>query len=314
MANHLSDYEKMLEEVGCNLCGAEDYDVVYPPHYEKASSADIIEVFRASGDQILIDQLVRCKKCGFQYLNPRLRQNIIMESYSRGTDKNFVSQVAGRERTFARHLNLIEHFALRKGKILDIGTAAGSFLGVAKKRGWNVTGCEPNRWLAEWGSHHYNINIYPCTLFDMNIENSSIDVVTLWDVIEHVPNSKEVLNECRRILKPDGLLIVSYPDMGSLIARIMGRKWVFLLSVHLYYFTFKTMKEMLKLTGFEVVKKKKLWQTLELGYILFRMKAYMPLLANLAGKVTSILKINKVLVPYWMGQSLIIAKQSKNIT
>ncbi|MBI4684360.1 MAG: class I SAM-dependent methyltransferase [Nitrospirae bacterium] len=311
MSMQVKSYEEMLENVNCSLCGSNEYEVVYPPQYEKAKPGNIIETFRSSGDEVLIDQLVRCRKCGLQYLNPRLRQEVILEGYSGGSDETFVSQIAGRERTFARSLDLIERLVPQKGKILDIGTAGGSFLGVASKRGWDVIGCEPSRWLAEWGSKHYNITVHAGTVFNMQFKESTFDVVTLWDVLEHTPDPKAVLKECNRILKPGGILVVNYPDIGASVARLMGRKWVFLLSVHLYYFTVKTIAEMLKTTDFDIIMRKKHWQTLELGYIFSRMQAYVSGLARLGGKIVSALGMEKALIPYWVGQSLVIARRPK---
>lgn len=311
MIKRAERYETMLENINCNLCGSNDYEIIYPSQYERANIDNVVETFRSSGDETMIDRLVRCKKCGLQYLNPRLPQEIILEGYSGGSDETFVSQISGRERTFARSLDLIEQIVPQKGKILDIGTAGGSFLGVAKHRGWDVIGCEPSKWLAEWGSKHYNITVHPCTVFDMKFDDNSFDVVTLWDVLEHTPDPKAVLRECNRILKPGGILVVNYPDIGSSVARLMGRKWVFLLSVHLYYFTMETMEEMLKAANFDVFVRKKHWQTLELGYIFFRMQAYISGLAKLGGKIISAMGMDKKLIPYWVGQSLMIARCSK---
>ncbi len=311
MDDQIKNYEEMLEYVGCNVCGSNDYEIVYKPAYENANPDNIVDTFRSSGDEVLIDQLVRCRKCGLQYLNPRLRQDIILEGYSGGADETFVSQIAGRERTFTKCLDLIESHVPNKGKILDIGTAGGSFLGIASQRGWDVTGCEPSKWLSEWGSNHYNITIYPGTIFDMHLNEGEFDVVTLWDVLEHTPDPKAVLQECRRILKPDGILVVNYPDIGSSIARLMGRKWVFLLSVHLYYFTIQTIRKMLQMTGFDIIRQKKHWQILELGYIFFRMQAYMSGPAKLGGSIIKALGMEKTQIPYWMGQALVIARHSK---
>ncbi len=309
MVDKIEQYQALLETVICNLCGEDDYDVVHPPKYELARPEEILNTFRSSGDEKLLDQLVRCNNCGFQYLNPRLRSDVVIEGYSQGSDEMFISQAAGRERTFAKSLKLIERHKPTKGRLLDVGTAGGSFLAVAKRAGWEVAGCEPNRWLANWGNDKYGLDIQPGTIFDMQLEDASFDVVTLWDVLEHTPDPSKVLLECQRVLKPGGLLVVNYPDVDSLIGRLMGRRWVFLLSIHLYYFTVDTIRQMLSQTGFKLVKRRRHWQSLELGYILFRMQAYIAGLAKLGGKIVKGLRLEHLQIPYWMGQVLVLAEK-----
>lgn len=308
MSDSKNGYDALLESVACNLCGADDYAVVYPPRYDMAQPEEIEHSFRSSGDEILVDQLVRCRRCGLQYLNPRLRQNLILEGYSNGTDETFVSQIEGRERTFDKCTDIIEAATGHSGHVLDVGTAGGSFLAVARRRGWQVAGCEPSRWLAKWGGQHYGLAIHPGTIFDMQLDDASFDVVTLWDVLEHTPDPGAVLLECRRVLKSGGLLVINYPDIHSHIARLMGRRWVFLLSVHLYYFTLETMHKMLWRTGFQVDNHRWHWQNLELGYILFRMKPYVPWMSNLGTKVVAALRLQNAQIPYWMGQMLVLAR------
>jgi 2-polyprenyl-3-methyl-5-hydroxy-6-metoxy-1,4-benzoquinol methylase len=308
MSEFSDRYQSMLESVPCNICGADDYEVIYPARYEDARPDHILETFRSSGDEILVDRLVQCRNCGLQYLNPRLKSDLILTGYSAGADETFISQNSAREQTFAKSLDMIEKFRPGRCKLLDIGTAGGAFLGVAARRGWDVMGCEPNYWMADWGSRHYGIRITPGTVFDMKLEESSLDVVTLWDVLEHTPDPKAVLLECRRVLKPGGLLIVNYPNIDSMISRLMGRKWVFLLSVHLYYFSPSSMQRIFDETGFQVIKTKKHWQSLELGYILFRMGPYLPRLSKISRSLAETLRVQHLQVPYWIGQALVFAE------
>jgi 2-polyprenyl-3-methyl-5-hydroxy-6-metoxy-1,4-benzoquinol methylase len=309
MANNVAQYQALLESVPCNLCGADDYEVVYAPSYELAKPEEIASTFRSSGDEVLLDQLVKCKRCGLHYLNPRLRSDVVIEGYSSGSDEMFVSQASGRERTFAKSLEVIQRLRSYHGRLLDVGTAGGSFLAVAKQAGWKVAGCEPNRWMCDWANEHYGLHVVPGTVFDMKLEPDSFEVVTLWDVLEHTPDPKATLAECNRVLKENGLLVVNYPDIDSLVSRLMGRKWVFLLSVHLYYFTGKTLPRMLEELGFRVVQRRRHWQTLELGYITLRMEAYIKPVARALGWLVKRVGLTQLQVPYWMGQNLVIAEK-----
>src|SRR3990172_2005294 len=119
MNSRSQQYQALLENVVCNLCGADDFEVIYPPQYELAKPEEILNTFRSSGDEKLIDQLVRCKQCGLEYLNPRLRSDVVIEGYSSGSDETFISQIKGREKTFANALKLIERYKPTRGHLLD---------------------------------------------------------------------------------------------------------------------------------------------------------------------------------------------------
>jgi SAM-dependent methyltransferase len=306
---HEPDYAAQLEHVPCFLCGADDYDVVYEAQYELEKDRDPVEKFRASGDELLIDRLVKCRRCSFQYVNPRLRGDLVFGSYTEGEDPAYVSQLSARERTFDASLAEIEAALGRTGRLLDIGTAAGAFVAAARKRGWEAEGSEPNRWLAEWGARHYGIQIRQGSVFDQPYEAASFDVVTLWDVIEHTLDPRRMLDHCRSLLKPGGLLVVNYPDIGSWAARAMGRRWLFLTSVHLYYFDRGTMRRMLESTGFAVTAIRPHVQRLEFDYILFRGSVLSQRLSTAARGLIRAIRLSRAQVPYWLGQTFVLARR-----
>ena len=300
----------LLEHVPCFLCGADDYDVVYDARYDREKDVDLVQKFRASGDELLIDRLVRCRRCSFQYVSPRLRGELILGSYSEGDDPNYVSQLQARERTFTAALAEIERANGGPGRLLDIGTAAGAFVASAVAKGWQAEGCEPNRWLAEYGARHYGIRIRQGSVFDQPYVPGTFDVITLWDVIEHTLNPREMLDRCAALLRPGGTLVVNYPDIGSWIARVLGRRWLFLTSVHLYYFDRRTMRRMLEAAGFTVQDMRPHFQRLELDYILFRGSILSARLASTARDAVRPLGLSRAQVPYWLGQTFVLARRN----
>ncbi len=296
------------ESVPCNLCGSADLETVYEARADLERDPDLADKFRASSDELLTQPLVRCRQCSLLFVNPRVSSQAMLAGYASGADPAYVSQMPSRVRTFARTLQRIDRLRPSKGRLLDVGTAAGAFLKAAKDDGWDATGIEPNQWLAEWGRAEYGVTIHVGSVDEVALPAASFDVVTLWDVIEHTPDPMHVLTRARSLLAPGGLLVVNYPDIGSWIARAMGRKWPFLSSVHLYYFTRDTMRAALHRAGFETIDLRPHLQRLKLGYIVERGEVVSRGLSRAGGRVVSTLGLAQREVPYWLGQTFVAAR------
>ena len=117
-----------------------------------------------------------------------------------------------------------------------------------------------------------------------------------------------MLDRCRDLLKPGGVLVVNFPDIGSWIAKAMGRRWLFLTSVHLFYFDRSSMRRMLEAAGFTVARTRPHVQRLELDYILFRGSILSETLSRSARAMFKTLGMSRAHVPYWLGQTLMIAR------
>lgn len=294
------------EAVRCNLCDGDDYSIVY---LAREGERPDKTHFSASGNDVLLDQVVRCRKCGLAYVNPRPKGKAVVEGYSEAVDETYVSQAQGRMQTFRSSLATIEKFRPQKGRILDVGCAAGFFLKAAKENGWREFGVEPSKWLADYGKNKLKLNVKAGTLKQAKFPSNYFDAVTLWDVLEHVPDPAAELEEIRRVLKPGGLLVVNYPNFGSKLARLAGRKWWFLLSVHLYYFTPQTLKAMLEKSGFEQFYSKRHFQKLSLGYLAYRFGPYSKLLQNVLTKLVTGLGLQDRQVTYYASQALVLARK-----
>lgn len=311
----MKEYPAELETISCPLCSGTDFSVVYHGNFPEVLSREfLVNVYRSSSDQTLFEQVVRCVKCKLVYLNPRLKPELIVGSYAEGEDTDFVKQDNFRIQTFMSALRRLsrDHGLVlsRKTRVLDVGCAGGAFLRAARDIGVSAIGIEPSRWLSEYARSTHQLDVRSGTLSDHSFSDASFDLVTLWDVIEHVPDPKVELREIRRILKPKGLLVVNYPDFGSLVAKILGRKWPFLLSVHLVYYTRRTLRLQLSKAGFKVVRIRPHWQTLELRYILKRMAVYVPLV-RFFGAAAEKIGLGSLPVTYWMGQTQVVARRCR---
>ena len=308
--------DRFLENVPCNICGSIESYILQAAQYDIHSpgETDYMRTFSSSSDERLNHRLVACVRCGLQYVSPRLRADRVLKGYTAGSDEQFVSQARGREITFGKCLDAIERvWEQPPGRLLDIGTGGGSFPYIASQRGWKAEGCEPNRWLCEWARENYRLLIRPGTVFDQHYPPKSYDLVTLWDVLEHTPDPKAEVREAHRLLNDEGLLVINYPDIGSWVARLMGRSWVFLLDVHLYYFTRATIRKLLEDAGFEIIRIRPHFQRLALGYILRRAMPYAGVPARAAERLFRILGIAEWQAPYWMGQTLVIARKRPTV-
>jgi len=309
--------KKQKEEyVKCNLCGADDFKIIYAKAQPKAEVA-LKDKYSAAKSVMCTDQVVKCNKCGLVYINPRLNDSIIIKACSSGDDKVYTSQAESRMRTFNSGLKWLEKFASKKGKLLDIGCAAGYFLKVAKDSGWDVQGVELNKWLAAQGRKRFHLKVFAGTLEKARLKPKCFDAVTMWDVIEHIPAPKETLVEVNRIMKNGGILLISTPNFSSIFAKMFGRRWWFLLSHHLYYFTPTTLDRMLSETGFKVLKLRLHVQKLELSYLIKMLKHLSGNRAVAAGCHVAIglseaLKLGKLSIPYYAGQIDVVAKKVRD--
>jgi len=299
------------EETVCNLCGSEDYRVRYTGTTDQ-DMKKLLRSYSATGNFVSKETLVQCNQCQLIFTNPRLRRDLILKSYTDEEDPLYISQADGRIKSFKACLKKIMRHKER-GRVLDIGAAAGFFLKVAKDTGWETYGIEPSKFLSDYGNKEYNVNIHNGTIEDAPFYVQQMDVITLWDVLEHTFDPKHVLMKCNQFLAKDGLVVINYPNIGNWMARLAGRHYWFILSVHLYYFVPKTIREMLSQTGFEIIEQGPHFQKLQLGYLLHRLQAYLPDLARFAAWIVKKLRMDKVLIPYYAAQTRVIARKVKDL-
>lgn len=299
--------ENLWETVPCNLCGSSDVKVKYDGTTDQ-DTEKLIRSYSASGNFVSKERLVECEHCGLIFTSPRLRKDLILKGYTETEDPTYVSQGEGRMKSFIQCLKAVEKFE-KKGRVLDIGAAAGFFLKVAKDLGWETYGIEPSKYLSDYGNRTFDVNITCGTLESAPTFLKKMDVVTLWDVLEHTFDPKDVLKRCNGYLKDGGIVVINYPNIDNWMARLAGRNYWFILSVHLYYFVPKTIKRYLEECGFEIVSSAPHFQWLQFGYLVYRAEAYLPRLAKALGKAAKTLGVSEMLIPYFAAQTRVIARK-----
>ena len=305
--------KNLLEKVACICCESKEYTIIHDPKkIDALSKDDLLKVYKSSSDDQLLNQLVRCIDCGLVYLNPRVSKEIILASYSGAEDLTFITQNEERIKTFKKSfLNFAHTFSVPTNKntrVLDIGCAGGAFPKAADDLGFNVVGIEPSKYLCEWGKKEYGLDLRPGILDEHDFEKESFDVITLWDVVEHLIDPRVEIKKISYILKKKGYLIVNYPDYNSLVAKLMGLKWPFFLSVHLFYFSSKTIKMFLSKFGFEIVELKPHWQTLKLEYVLRRASTSFGFF-KVIQKFIQTFRLGNLPIAYYLGQVQVVARK-----
>jgi 2-polyprenyl-3-methyl-5-hydroxy-6-metoxy-1,4-benzoquinol methylase len=131
-------------------------------------------------------------------------------------------------------LNLINNCSSIKGNLLDIGAGTGDFLLTAKQNGWNTIGVEPSE-KAKGIAIGKGIQFSDST---EELESNSFDVVTMWHVLEHVPNLETQIKELKRLVKPNGTIIIAVPNFKSYDANYYGKFWAaFDVPIHFWHFS-----------------------------------------------------------------------------
>jgi SAM-dependent methyltransferase len=218
----------MPEQVLCNLCGADDAELIY----------------RARDYRLGVDEtkwpLVRCRRCGLGYLNPRPTPEEIGRYYPE-------QYFAGREKLGARYQLQMAYLPSTPGRLLDIGTAQGDFAALMQERGWTVEGVE-NAGVAD-NPHGLVIHRMSFPEEADRLSGESYDVITAWAVFEHLRDPRRAFEASARMLRPGGRLIVQVPNLRSIWARFARNEDI---PRHLYFFTPTTLGRLGGIAGLEL--------------------------------------------------------------
>lgn len=177
--------------------------------------------------------------------------------------EDYISHTDGKRSMFEKAYHFVKNIALKnklklinslskaKGNLLDIGAGTGDFLALAKENGWHTIGVEPNQ-KARSIAVKKGVSFVEST---KPLADNSFDVITMWHVLEHVPNLESQISELKRLLKPEGTVLVAVPNFNSYDAKHYGKFWAaFDAPRHLWHFSKTAIKKLFEKEGMTLEK------------------------------------------------------------
>jgi 2-polyprenyl-3-methyl-5-hydroxy-6-metoxy-1,4-benzoquinol methylase len=285
------------------MCGADDIDVVYNAREEQTPNANSYDAYRCTNPGYgTFDRIVKCRRCQLAYSSPRSPNEAILDNYKAVEDPIYIQEQDGRRLTFAHHIRHMERIigSANGRTLLDVGCYTGLFVEAALQRGWKAKGIEPSYWATSVAQADH-LPVIQGTLGSAGLADASQDVVTLWDVIEHMPDPLHELQQVARVTKSGGWTVIHTMDIDSLAARLMRERWPWLMKMHLIYFSHKTMANMLRKVGFEPVYSKPMGRYLRLGYFATRVTALSPTVGRVFSFVVDKTNLRQLPIPLNFG-------------
>lgn len=294
------------EEIPCPVCDARDYQLVYAPLQQIDDPKLLYGVDTGARDA---QTIVCCRRCGMQYENPRFPESAIIEGYQAAAAPEHDSQHALRTQTFYRALErLSPYLPPSGGSLLDVGSAGGAFLEAAERYGYEAFGLEPSGFLVKQAVAR-GLKVEEGTARNNPYKARHFDLISMWDVLEHVNEPRQTLEHLTAMLKPGGIMLINYPDVGTWMAKIFGRKLWWYMSPHINYFDRSSITEICRRAGLNVFYCKAHWQTLEFGHLL-RMASHLGFgWANYVERLTPSF-IKKIPFSYTASQTTVLARKS----
>lgn len=209
-----------------------------------------------------VDTLVQCRGCGLVYVDPRpmpeeadYEEEFFLHEYKDVYGVDYIADRDNITRLARGRLEAIERLK-PKGKLLDVGCAAGFLLDEARRRGWEPRGVEVSRFASDYARRELHLEVFTGTLEAAKFPDGEFDVAVLYFVLEHLRDPLGLLRELHRLLKPGGLLSVAVPNIAGLYFRLNRPAWMAERArhqSHFYEFSPRTLRKILAAADMRVI-------------------------------------------------------------
>ncbi len=204
------------------------------------------------------EAFVRCGVCQLMLINPRPDPGQVQNTYDSDYSDHYIKKAEKKLTRCAKWVKRVQKQFKPKGKWLDVGCSAGFVVAAAKQAGFNAFGVEIEKGAVRYAKTELKLeNVVAGVLEDQGYPSAYFDVISLYDVIEHVPDLNKVVKELKRILAPGGVVEIRTPDLGHWLTPKDLSSWKEVKpSEHLYYFDASTLSRVFANHGLKVASRR----------------------------------------------------------
>lgn len=280
--------------MNCRICESEKIKLIKKSNIPSKLSSKAFAItdsnYGVTGD------IFKCGTCGFlQCLN----MEDVLPFYEELEDQGYEATRKERALQEKKILEIIKK-TKAQGRLLDIGAGSGILVEEALNLGFEAVGLEPSKWLYN-KSKERNLPVFLGTFPDERIKGL-FDIITIIDVIEHVPDPVGLLKEASKALSKDGVIVITTPDVNSFFARILGFRWWHFRIAHIGYFNKKTLSFAGKQAGLKVKKLHRPSWYFQGDYLFSRIMQYLPKFLQM--KIPNFLK--NITIPVNLRDSMLV--------
>lgn len=198
----------------------------------------------------------KCISCGFCYLSPRFWLENIATAYPERYAKDYLEGLLTDDAMLKGRLSVLRSLTTPGALVLDVGCSYGNFLDLIQRNGYEVIGVEPGDTGRE-AIKRLPGKIHSTSVADAPIPLESVDMVTLWGVIEHLYSPRQDLEKIYLFMRQGGKILIETPNYDTWESRLFGKFWYALeVPRHVGFFNIKTLKKLLVEVGFEILSSK----------------------------------------------------------
>ena len=230
--------------------------------------------------------IVRCPSCGLVFRAELPDEQALSRIYDDGYFRDqpdrpdrhgyadYLRDAALHRANARRRLRLLAAWTPHRGRLLDVGCAGGFFVDEARRAGWEASGVDVSAEMVDWARSQLGLPVTCASFTQAEIAPSPLDVITMWDYLEHTIDPRRDLDKAREHLRLGGLLALSTGDIGTLSARLAGRRWHLLTPEHHnFFFDARTLRRLLEDAGFDVLDARYRAGLYSIAHVLYKLAA-----------------------------------------